>query len=71
MGRSHHYSAVTPEKHQLELVKDTERLQGVYIRKLQKLIQNLAFRKKLTQRFTADHTAFEYTGLPASNVEIW
>jgi hypothetical protein len=43
----------------VEAGKDTERLRGVYIRKLQKLIRDSAFRKKLTRQFTADHSAFE------------
>lgn len=43
----------------VEAGKDTERFRGVYERRLQKLIRDSAFRKKLTQRFTADHTAFE------------
>jgi hypothetical protein len=36
-----------------------EKAQKIYIRKLQKLIQDSAFRKKLTRQFTADHFAFE------------
>src|ERR1700694_993943 len=43
----------------VEAGKDTERPRGVYIRKLQKLIRDSAFRKKLTRQFTADHSAFE------------
>jgi hypothetical protein len=43
----------------VEAGKDTEKLRGVYIRKLQKLIRDSAFRKKLTRQFTADHSAFE------------
>jgi hypothetical protein len=43
----------------VEAGKDTERLPDVYIRKLQKLIRDSAFRKKLAQRFSAHHTAFE------------
>jgi antitoxin (DNA-binding transcriptional repressor) of toxin-antitoxin stability system len=43
----------------VEAGKDTERLRGVYIRKLQKLIRDSAFRKKLTRQFTADHSVFE------------
>jgi hypothetical protein len=39
--------------------KDMEKAQKIYIRKLQKLIQNSTFRKKLTRQFTADHSAFE------------
>ena len=43
----------------VESGNDSERLRGVYIRKLQKLIRDSAFRKKLTRQFTADHSAFE------------
>jgi len=43
----------------VEAGKDTEKPQKIYIRKLQKLIQDSAFRKKLTRQFTADHSAFE------------
>ena len=43
----------------LETGKDTEKLRGVFTRRLQKLIRDSAFRRKLTQRFTADHSAFE------------
>jgi hypothetical protein len=39
--------------------KDMEKAQKIYIRKLQKLIQNSTFRKKLTGQFTPDHSAFE------------
>ncbi len=39
--------------------KEMEKTQKIYIRKLQKLIQDSAFRKKLTRQFTADHSAFE------------
>jgi hypothetical protein len=39
--------------------KDTEKAQKSYIRKLQKLIRDSAFRKKLARQFAADHTAFE------------
>jgi hypothetical protein len=39
--------------------KHMEKAQKIYIRKLQKLIQNSTFRKKLTGQFTADHSAFE------------
>jgi hypothetical protein len=39
--------------------KEMEKAQKIYIRKLQKLIQDSAFRKKLTRQFTADHSAFE------------
>jgi hypothetical protein len=43
----------------MEAGKDIEKTQRVYIHKLQKIIRDAAFRKKLTQRFTADHSAFE------------
>jgi len=42
-----------------EAGKDIEKLQKPYIRQLQKLSRDSAFRKKLTKRFTADHSAFE------------
>ncbi len=43
----------------VETGKDTEKAQKIYIHKLQKLIRDSAFRKKLTRQFTADHSAFE------------
>jgi hypothetical protein len=43
----------------VEAGKDIEKLQKTYIHKLQKLSRDSAFRKKLTKRFTADHSAFE------------
>jgi antitoxin (DNA-binding transcriptional repressor) of toxin-antitoxin stability system len=43
----------------VEAGKDIEKLQKMYIHKLQKLGRDSAFRKKLTKRFTADHSAFE------------
>ena len=43
----------------VEAGKDIEKIQKMYIHRLQKLSRDSAFRKKLTQRFTADHTAFE------------
>ncbi|HXT77562.1 MAG TPA: DUF1841 family protein [Candidatus Eisenbacteria bacterium] len=43
----------------LEAGKDIEKLQKMYIHKLQKLSRDSAFRKKLAKRFTADHSAFE------------
>jgi predicted fused transcriptional regulator/phosphomethylpyrimidine kinase len=43
--------------------KDTEKALRIYNRKLQKLMRDSAFRKKLTRQFTADHSAFEYRGL--------
>jgi hypothetical protein len=39
--------------------KEMEKAQKMYTRKLQKLIQDSAFRKKLTRQFTAHHSAFE------------
>jgi hypothetical protein len=42
-----------------EAGKDTEKAQKIYIRKLRKLSQDSAFRKKLTRQFTADHSVFE------------
>ena len=43
----------------VEAAKDPEKAQTAYKRKLQKLIGDSAFRKKLTRQFTADHSAFE------------
>jgi len=43
----------------VEAGKDTEKAQKIYIRNLQKLIRDSAFRKKLTGQFTADHSAFD------------
>jgi antitoxin (DNA-binding transcriptional repressor) of toxin-antitoxin stability system len=43
----------------VEAGKDPERPRSAYIRKLQKLIQDSAFRKKLTRHYTSDHSAFE------------
>ncbi len=45
--------------HAVEAGKDPERAQTVYKRKIQKLIWDSAFRKKLTRRLTAGHSAFE------------
>jgi hypothetical protein len=42
-----------------EAGQDTEKAQKNYIHKLQKLIQDPTFRRKLTQQFTAEHSAFE------------
>jgi hypothetical protein len=39
--------------------KDPEKAQKVYKRNIQKLIQDSAFRRKLTRQFRADHSAFE------------
>jgi hypothetical protein len=38
---------------------DVKKAQTAYKRKLQKLIRDSAFRKKLTRQFSADHSAFE------------
>jgi hypothetical protein len=43
----------------VEAGKDIEKLQKMYIHKLQKLSRDSAFRKKLAKRFTAGHSAFE------------
>ncbi len=43
----------------VEAGKDTEKIQKLYIHRLQKLVRDPPFRKKLTRRFTADHRAFE------------
>ena len=37
----------------------TEKAQARYNRRLQKLVRDSAFRKSLTEKFTADHSAFE------------
>jgi hypothetical protein len=39
--------------------KDPAKAQKVYKRNIQKLIQDSAFRRKLTRQFSADHSAFE------------
>jgi hypothetical protein len=39
--------------------KDTETIHKIYIRKLQRLVRDSAFRRKITRGFTADHSAFE------------
>ncbi len=39
--------------------KDTEKIQKIYVRKLQRLAKDSAFCKKLAQQFTADHSVFE------------
>jgi hypothetical protein len=39
--------------------KDPEKAQKVYKRNIQRLIQDSAFRRKLTRQFRADHSAFE------------
>lgn len=39
--------------------KDTLKARAIYNRKIQKLIQDSAFRKKLKRQFSEDHSAFE------------
>jgi len=43
----------------IEAGKDTQKVQATYNRKIQKLIRDLAFRKKLTRLFPDEHSAFE------------
>jgi hypothetical protein len=43
----------------IETGKDGEKAQTTYNRKIQKLIQDSAFRKKLTRQFSDDHSVFE------------
>ena len=43
----------------VEAGKDPEKAQKRYIRKLEKLIREIAYRKKATRQFGADHSAFE------------
>jgi Domain of unknown function (DUF1841) len=43
----------------VEAGKDPEKAQKICIGKLQKLVQDSVFRKKLTGQFRADHCAFE------------
>jgi hypothetical protein len=43
----------------VEAGEDAEKSQKTYIRKLQKLVEDSAFRKKLTRQFAAEHSAFE------------
>lgn len=43
----------------VETGKDPEKAQKRYTRKLEKLIQDMAYRKKVTRKFGADHSAFE------------
>ena len=43
----------------VETGKDPEKAQKRYIRKLEKLIEDIAYRKKVTRQFGADHSAFE------------
>jgi hypothetical protein len=39
--------------------KDTAKARATYNRKIQKLIRDSAFRKKLKRQFSEDHSAFE------------
>jgi len=43
----------------IETGKDAQKAQTTYNRKIQKLIRDSAFRKKLTWQFSDDHSAFE------------
>jgi hypothetical protein len=43
----------------VEAGKETQKVQKTYIGKLQKLVRDSVFRKKLTGQFRADHSAFE------------
>jgi hypothetical protein len=43
----------------IEIGKDVQKVQTTYNRKIQKLIQDSAFRKKLTRQFSDDHSVFE------------
>jgi hypothetical protein len=43
----------------IETGKDAEKAQTTYNRKIQKLIRDSAFRKKLTRQFSDDHAVFE------------
>jgi hypothetical protein len=43
----------------IETGKDSQKPQTTYTRKIQKLIQDSAFRKKLTRQFSEDHSVFE------------
>jgi Domain of unknown function (DUF1841) len=43
----------------IEIGKDARKVQTTYNRKIQKLIQDSAFRKKLTRQFSDDHSVFE------------
>jgi hypothetical protein len=43
----------------IEAGKDTQKVHATYNRKIQKLIRDSAYRKKLTRLFSVDHTAFE------------
>jgi hypothetical protein len=43
----------------IEIGKDAKKVQTSYNRKIQKLIQDSAFRKTLTRQFSEDHSVFE------------
>jgi uncharacterized protein DUF1841 len=43
----------------IETGKDAQKIQTTYNRKIQKLIRDSAFRKKLTRQFSDDHSVFE------------
>jgi hypothetical protein len=43
----------------VETGKDAQKAQTTYNRKIQKLIRDSAFRKKLTRQFSVDRSAFE------------
>jgi hypothetical protein len=43
----------------IETGKNAEKVQNTYNRKIQKLIQDSSFRKKLTRQFSGDHSVFE------------
>jgi hypothetical protein len=43
----------------VEAGEDTDKPQNKYLRKLQKLARDSAFRKKITRQFTDDHSVFE------------
>jgi uncharacterized lipoprotein NlpE involved in copper resistance len=46
------------ELHALDAGEDSGKQRAIYVRKLQNLARDSAFRKKLTQNFPADHPAF-------------
>jgi hypothetical protein len=43
----------------IEAGKNTQKVHATYDRKIQKLIRDSDFRRKLTRQFSVDHTAFE------------
>jgi hypothetical protein len=47
------------ELHALDAGEDSGKQRAIYVHKLQNLVRDSAFRKKLTQNFSADHPAFE------------